>query len=156
MSNTLLLDLHSIMRWIVLLFALLALITGLRGLNGQRPFGPSEQRTARFFLISCDIQLLLGLALYFLRGYYRNFSGGDMGALMKDSVARFWTIEHIFGMVVAIIIVHIGYAGTKGNRTDKSKYSRLFWCTIIALLIIMATIPWPFRTPGIGRGLLLN
>jgi hypothetical protein len=151
MDNTFLLSLHNIMRWAVLLFALLALLTGLRGIGGKRDFTNGDKRTALYFLIACDIQLLLGLALYFLQGWYRNFSGGNMGGVMKDPVTRFWTIEHMVGMIIAIIVVHIGYAGTKGNRPHRSKFRRLFWCTLIALLIILVTIPWPFRQMGIAR-----
>ena len=153
--DTTLITLHSIVRWLVLLFALLSLITGLRGIGGHRDFTNGDKRTALYFLITCDIQLLLGLALYFLRGYYRNFSSGDMGAVMKNSVSRFWTIELMVGMIIAIIIVHIGYAGTKGNRPHRSKFRRLFWCTLIAVIIILITIPWPFRQPGIGRPWLM-
>jgi len=142
---------HNILRWAVVLFGVLSLFTGLRGLNGKRNFTDGDKRTALFFLISCDIQLVLGLALYFTKGYYRNFSGGDMGSIMKDSIQRFWTIEHFIGMLLAIIIVHVGYSGIKGNRSHGAKFRRLFWCTLIALIIIALMVPWPFRAPGISR-----
>jgi hypothetical protein len=149
--DTILLNIHNIMRWAVLLFGVLALFTGLRGLGGHKDFTNGDKRTALYFMIACDIQLLLGLALYFLKGYQRNFSGGNMSTVMKEPVMRFWTIEHMTGMIIAIIVVHIGYAGTKGNRPHGAKFRRLFWCTLIALLIIAATIPWPFRQPGVAR-----
>ena len=143
---------HNIMRWAVLLFGLLSLISGARGMAGGRDFTAADRRNALFFMISCDIQLLLGLLLYFMKGYYRNFSGG--GAVMKDSVMRFWTVEHLVGMLIAIILVHAGYAGTKGDRRDSLKFRRLFWCSLIALAIIVAMIPWPFRAPGIAQPLM--
>jgi hypothetical protein len=139
------------MRWVVLIFGLLSLISGMRGMGGGRDFAAGDKRNALFFMISCDIQLLLGLALYFTMGYYRNFSGGNIGTVMKDSVMRFWTVEHLIGMLIAIILVHIGYSGTKGDRRDLLKFRRLFWCTLIALVIMIAMIPWPFRAPGIAQ-----
>ena len=151
MNTTLLQNLHNVLRWAVLLFGLLSLIAGLRGLNGKRSFTNGDKRTALLFLISCDVQLLLGLSLYFTKGYQRAFSGGAMGTVMKDPVMRFWTIEHITGMLIAIILVHIGYAGTKGAKPPASKFSRLFWYTLVALIIFAITIPWPFRTPGVAR-----
>ena len=151
MDTSLLNSIHNIMRWAVLLFGVLALFTGLRGIGGKKDFTNGDKRTALYFMIACDIQLLLGLALYFLKGYYRNFSGGDMGTVMKDPTMRFWTVEHMIGMIIAIIIVHIGYAGTKGNRPHATKFRRLFWCTLIALLVIAITIPWPFRQLGVAR-----
>ncbi len=151
MENSLLGSLHNIMRWVVLLFGILTLLKSFSGLGGKREFGPADKRIALFFQISVDIQLLLGLALYFMRGYFKAFSSGNMGGIMKDDVSRFWTIEHITGMIIAIILVHVGYKGTKGNRTSKAKFSRLFWCCLIALIIMLVTIPWPFRQLGIGR-----
>lgn len=144
--------LHNVLRWAVLLFGLLTLFTAARGLSGRREFSGGDKRTAFYFLISCDIQLLLGLVLFYLKGYFANFSGGNMGAVMKSSVARFWTIEHGPVMILAIILVHIGYAGTKGARPAKKKFSRLFWFSLAAMVIILACIPWPFRE-GVGRAL---
>lgn len=147
-----LLHLHNVSRWAVLLFGLLTLFTAARGLSGRKEFTGGDKRTALYFLISCDLQLLLGLVLYYLKGYLQNYSGGTMGAVMKSPVARFWTIEHGPVMILAIVLVHIGYAGTKGARPAKSKFRRLFWCSLAAMLIIVACIPWPFRE-GVGRAL---
>jgi hypothetical protein len=142
--------LHNILRWVVLLFGVLSLLTGLRGLSGKRDFTNGDKRTALYFLIAADLQLLLGLALYFMKGYYRNFNAG-MGEVMRDATMRFWTVEHMAGMIIAIIFVHVAYAGTKGNRPHVSKFRRLFWGTLIALVIMAVIIPWPFREIGIAR-----
>jgi len=151
--------LHNLMRWLVLLFGLLALITSMRGIGGRRDFTNGDKRTALYFLIAADLQLLIGLALYFIGpwGYKLVQLSGGMGAVMKDSFARFWVIEHPVMMLLAIILVHIGYSGTKGNRPHRTKFRRLFWCTLIALILILAAVPWPFRElvgrpwfPGMG------
>jgi hypothetical protein len=147
--NTILEHIHNIMRWAVLLFGLLSIASGARGMGGGRDFTAGDRRNALFFMISCDIQLVLGLALYFTKGYYNNFSGG--GAVMRDSVMRYWTVEHLVGMILGIILVHIGYSGTKGDRRDNVKFRRLFWCSLIAMIIFLAMIPWPFRIPGIAQ-----
>lgn len=140
---------HNLLRWAVVLFGLLTLITAMRGLNGKKEFTKGDKRTALYLLISCDLQLLLGLALYFTKHWFDALKAG--GSVMKDSIARFWTVEHAVGMLVAIILVHIGYAGTKGSRPHGAKFRRLFWCTLIALILIAAMVPWPFRAPGIAR-----
>jgi len=143
--------LHGTLRWVVLIFGILTILKSISGLMGNKEFTNKDKRPALFLLISVDLQLLLGVVLYISRGYYRAFSGGAMGDVMKDSVSRFWTIEHITGMLVAIVLVHLGYAGTKGAKPAKKKFSRLFWCTLIALVLILAMIPWPFRMDGIAR-----
>lgn len=142
---------HSVMRWLVLLFAVLTVIVGLRGMGGRRNFTGSDKRPALFLLISCDIQLLLGFVIYFLHGYQHNFAGGVMKEVMKAPAARFWTIEHLTGMLLGIVLVHVGYAVIKTNRSHAAKFRRLFWCSFIALIVFVATIPWPFRKAGIAR-----
>jgi ammonia channel protein AmtB len=149
---TVLLAIHNIMRWIVLLTGLLALITGLRGIGGGRNFTNGDKRTALYFLIAADIQLLLGFALYFINGYYRNFSAG-MGEVMKVPATRFWTVEHPVGMLLAIIFAHVAYASTKGDRAHRAKFRRLFMFSLLSLVLMAATIPWPGRA-GIGRPLV--
>jgi hypothetical protein len=151
MSSTLIQNLHNILRWAVIIFGVLSIFVGLRGLNGRRNFGSGDKRIALLFLISCDIQLLLGLVLYFTKGYQNKFAGGGMGAVMKDATMRFWTVEHLVGMLIGIILVHIGYSGTKGARPEGSKFRRLFWCSLIAIILFAMMAPWPFRAPGVAR-----
>jgi hypothetical protein len=141
-----LLDLHNLMRWLVLLFGLLTFFWSMSGMNSGKTFAPRNKRIALFFLISCDIQLLLGLALYFLGPWgIKNIQNMGMAAVMKDSVSRFFAIEHTIGMLIAIIFVHIGYSAAKKDIPDAAKFKKLFWFTTIALLIMIITIPWPFR-----------
>jgi heme A synthase len=138
-----LLHLHNLLRWIVLLFALLTLIKSFSGMNGTKEMTGKDTRLALFLLISVDIQLLLGLALYIQRGWFKVLSGG--GEVMKNPALRFWSVEHISGMLIAIILIHIGYSATKKNIPDNQKFKRLFWFTLIGLLLMLVTIPWPFR-----------
>jgi membrane protein DedA with SNARE-associated domain len=94
-------------------------------------------------MISCDIQLLLGLALYFMNGWYQMLASG--GEVMKNPAQRFFAMEHFALMLIAIILVHVGYSSSKKDVPDVSKFKRLFWYTLIALVIILVSIPWPFR-----------
>ncbi len=142
--------LHSFLRWLVLLFALLTLIKGLGGMGGSKKFTTSDKRWALFLMISCDIQLLIGLSLYFMKGWWSVLTSG---AAMASKYNRFFSVEHAFGMLVAIILVHIGYASTKKDIADASKFKKMFWFTLVAVIIIIATIPWPGRE-AIGRPLL--
>jgi predicted Co/Zn/Cd cation transporter (cation efflux family) len=145
-----LLHLHNFMRWIVLLFALLTIIRGMRGMSGGKAFTGGDKKTAMFLMISCDIQLLLGLALYFMNNWFTVLTSG--GDVMSNKYNRFYAVEHMFGMLVAIVLVHIGYASVKKNIADQAKFKKLFWYTLIAVVVIIATIPWPGREL-IGRPL---
>lgn len=141
---------HSILRWAVVLFGLWALINALSGVFSKRAYKPGDRRTGLFFMISCDIQLLLGLILYF-NGMWFNMLKSNPKEVMKDSVARFFTVEHALMMIIAWILVHVGYSMVKRADTDALKHKRSLLFFGIAILIILAMIPWPFRIPGIGR-----
>jgi hypothetical protein len=139
-----LLHLHNLMRWVVLLFALLTIFKGFSGMNSGKEMTGKDTRIALFLLISVDIQLLLGIALYIQRGWFARLSEGG-GEVMKNAAQRFWAVEHLTGMLIAIILIHIGYSSTKKNIPGKQKFKRLFWFTLVALLLILVTIPWPLR-----------
>lgn len=146
------LHLHSIIRYVILFVALWAIIKMAMGLNGKKLFTKADKRPALFFLIAMDLQLLVGLYLYFFGNYgFHYFKDNAFGDVMKNNVARFFAIEHIFGMIIAVILVHIGYAATKKNIADRKKFKRAFTCFLIAIIIILICIPWPFRQE-LGRG----
>ena len=71
-----------------------------------------------------------------------------MSAAMKDPYARFFAIEHLTGMLIAIILLHIGKAQGKKAINDRSKHRRTLVFYLLALLIILLSIPWPFRQIG--------
>lgn len=145
--------LHNFLRWLVIIFGVITLFRSISGMSGSRAFLPGDKRSALFLMISCDIQLLVGLYLYFAGAWgIKNIQNQGMGEVMKNSVARFFAVEHAVGMLLAIVFVHIGYSATKKNIPDASKFKKLFWFVLLAFVIILATIPWPFRE-GIGRAL---
>jgi hypothetical protein len=148
---TIVLILHSLLRWLILIFALLTIVSGLRGMGGGRTFGKVDKRNALILLICCDIQLLAGLALYFGNGWFTMLTTNG-ATVMKNTAQRFYAMEHNVMMIIAIVLIHIGYSSIKKNISDQSKFKRLFWFTSIALVVILAAIPWPNRTL-IGRPL---
>lgn len=150
--DTGILHLHSLLRWVVLLVALWAVVKMAAGRSGQKAFTPSDKRPALFFLIVMDLQLLAGLYLYLTGAWgLKNIQNQGMGNVMKDPASRFFAVEHLLGMLIALVLVHIGYSATKKAPTDRQKFNKAFWCFLVALLLILASIPWPFRE-SLGRG----
>lgn len=146
------LHLHSILRYLTLLVALWAIFSSMSGMGGSKPFTKSDQRPGLFYMIAMDLQLLVGMVLYFTGNFGLNsIRQLGMGVVMKDSVHRFFAVEHLLGMLIAVVLVHIGYAATKKTEfSDQKKFKRSFWMYLIALVVIFASIPWPFR--DLGRG----
>jgi hypothetical protein len=141
---------HNILRWAVLLFGVWAVISALGAVISKRDYRNSDNKSSFFFMLSCDIQLLLGLILYFTGMWFEKVKAG-MGAVMKDPVDRFFAVEHALMMIIAWLLVHVGRSMVKRADTDAQKHKRTLVYFGIALIIILAMIPWPFRPPGIAR-----
>ena len=146
------LHVHSIGRWIVLLLLLFAIFNSL--IAGRRPFIKSDNRLGLLLTIFADLMLLVVIYLYVVgpRGYKMFNAPGGMGAVMKEPTSRFFAVEHLIGMLIAIVLIHIGKAQARKAMSDQAKHRRTMIFYFLALLIILVSIPWPFRVIGAGRG----
>jgi hypothetical protein len=144
-----LLHFHSVIRWVMLLLLLIAIFNSLTA--GNHLFTRGDARTGSLLTGFADLMFLIGIVLWYFgpRGYKLIQSMG-MSAAMKDPYARFFAIEHITGMVIAIILLHIGKAQGKKAINDRAKHRRTLVFYLLALLIILLSIPWPFRQIGAG------
>ena len=147
----LVLSLHNIVRWIVLILGIFAFIRASIGWLGKRDWAETDRKIGSFFTISIDIQLLLGLALFLFFSPITRAAFQDFGAVMKVEDLRFFTIEHTFFMILAIVFAHIGNAMTKKDIADVSKFKRAALFYGLALLVILLGMPWvrPLL-PGVG------
>jgi L-asparagine transporter-like permease len=146
-----LLHVHSVGRWIVLLLLLFAIINSLIASN--RPYIRTDNRLGLLLTIAADLMLLIGIVLWFTGPWgYKQIQTRGMSEIMKDPTARFFTVEHLAGMLIAIILIHIGKAQGKKKISDRAKHRRTLIFYFLALLIILASIPWPFREIGMGKG----
>ena len=138
--------LHSTLRWFVLLVALYAIYKAFIGMNDKSRFTNADDKAGLVFTILIDTQLVLGLLLYFLGAFgIKTIQNMGMAAVMKDSYARFFAVEHITMMLIAIAVIHIGRSKSKNALTDLSKHKKAFWYYLVGLVLILASIPWPFR-----------
>lgn len=104
-------------------------------------------------MITAHITLLIGLILLFV-GTYGIAKGVPEGvSVMKNATYRFYWVEHPLMMIIAITLITLGRGQAKKSISDYSKYKKAFWFFLIALLVILAAIPWPGRE-GIGRALV--
>ncbi|WP_187263556.1 hypothetical protein [Pontibacter beigongshangensis] len=132
--------LHSYLAYLVLLGLLISIGAALVGLSGNRLFTDKDRKLGLFGLIATHLQIVFGLILYFVSPLgVSNFSGPNM----KDSVSRLYMLEHPLMMVIAAILVTVGYSRAKrmvGNGTGGFKSIAIFY--IIALVLILVRIPW--------------
>lgn len=138
--DTGLLHLHSILRWIILLLLLVCLIQAMSK-------SASVRKTSLWLLISAHLMLIVGIYQLFFGRYGIN-KGLPAGVeLMKDKFFRFFWIEHPLMMLIAIILITIAR-----GKAKVLNYRAVGWLLFIALLLILAAVPWPFReVVGEGR-----
>ena len=145
----LLLTLHSLLRWAVIAAGLAAFLKPFGA--GGRPWAAADDKAGLWFVMALDLQFLLGLILYVGVSPITRTVFNDFGAAMGNSALRFWAVEHLFGMLVAIALVHIGRV--KIRKADGARRPRLAMIFYgLALLAVLISIPWP-GTPA-GRPLL--
>lgn len=134
--------LHSALRWVALI---LLVITVIGAFTGGGSFTEGARKRGLFTMIALHVQLLVGLALYFIG--QNGIALFEQAEVMSNPVRRFFAVEHVTGMVLGIVFATLGHSLAKRATTDQAKYRKQqIWFTF-ALILIVASIPWPFR-PG--------
>jgi len=134
-------DIHSYFRYIILLFILLAFLDAVIGLISGKAYSKSSKLFAVGGLVFSHVQLVAGLSLYLLKDWLELLMSG--GA-MENAQTRFFTVEHISMMIIAIALVTIGYSRAKRVEESKRKFRSIAIFYGVAIVIIFAMIPWPF------------
>lgn len=135
MLSTALLHTHNVLRWVVVVAAIVAVVRAWRaGATG---------RAGLVLTIAIDTQVLLGLIVYAFTSPMVRAALANMGGAMKDSVLRFWAVEHPFAMALALALVHVARVSER-----RGKARRAAVLLTVALAALLAGIPWPFMPYG--------
>ena len=147
------LGIHSWLRWAALVAAVGTTLAAVRGLVQTEK--SVADRWGLFAMMALDIQMLLGLVLYLAVSPNMRPILDDFGAAMKDPVARFWAVEHLGTMLAAIVLAHVGRVLARRAATPAAKRTRLLVCFGLATVLIILGMPWPGRPGGrpLFRGL---
>ena len=144
-----LLAIHSLIRWLVLISLLYSIIIAYRGWLSGKPFANADNVTRIITTTIAHIQLVIGVWLYFISPVVHYF-WDNFGKAVHERQIRFFGMEHVTMMIIAITVLTIGSAKSKQKTADHKKFKTIaIWFTI-ALLIIFSSIPWSF-SPLISR-----
>ena len=146
---TTVLAVHSWVRWIALIAVVGTTLAAVRGKVGG--IDSLADRWGMVAMMALDIQMLLGLLLYFVVSPNMKAILDNFGGAMKDPALRFWAVEHTASMFAAIALAHVGRVLARKAATPAAKRTRLLICFGLATLLIILGMPWPGR-PG-GRAL---
>ena len=100
-------------------------------------------RISLFALIVTHLQLILGLALYFVSPLgMKSISNNGMGVVMKDAALRLNAVEHPIMMILMVVFITIGYSKHKKKLVSSPKFKMLAIFYTIALILMLSRIPW--------------
>lgn len=138
---------HGSLRWIVLALLILAIVKGFKAASNGKDYTPKDDKINLFAMIAFHTQVLIGLLLYFLSdAKWYQFNGDVMG----DSYTRFFSVEHIFGMLLAMALITMGRSKSKKLEIASEKHKKIAVFYLIGLIITLISIPWPFKE-GFGH-----
>ena len=145
---TALLTVHSYLRWVVLVAAFVVVARALAAMVAGRAWTARDDTAVRVFSVSLDIQMLIGLIIYFFLSPFTYPAWSDLAAAMRDDAVRFIVIEHQTGMLIAVALTHVGLARVRRNADPVRRQRTALICFGLALVMMLVSIPWPGRPAG--------
>lgn len=132
-------EFHSYIAFLLLAVLVVVIAVGIYGWLAKKPFTKTTRLLALVGLGAAQLQFSIGLVLYFLSPLgFSNFSG----AAMKNAISRLFVMEHPLMMILAIVLVSVGYVRVKKATDDSKKYKNMVLFYSIGLVFILSRIPW--------------
>lgn len=144
---------HSWLRWVLLLLAIYVIAKSIIGWSGNKNFTTRDDLLSILLISLFHTQLVLGLLLYFFYSPITLPAFSDFGAAMKNSYVRYWAVEHIFIMILSVVIAQVGRIMIKRSHSDRGKFRNSVIYFLLALILILSRIPWT-DSARFFRGLL--
>lgn len=139
---TALLFIHSWLRYAVLGLGLWLLIAAIAGIRRGDPWAQNHERLHKQFLAALDTQVVLGLILYFFLSPITAAARANLAIAMKDAQLRFYGVEHLTMMLIAVAVAHVGRARSK-RREGRVRYRSTLITQTLWLVLTLISIPWP-------------
>lgn len=132
--------LHSFNRYFLLIALFYVLYRAFDGWLRRKPFTAADDKASLVLFILAHLQLTIGLIQYFFTSGQTTIWFGNIAGAMKNSWARYFVVEHITAMILAIILISVGRIASKKATSDNEKHRKLAIYTAVALLIIIGTL----------------
>lgn len=137
-----LLHTHNLFRWLVLAAFVAALIFAFAGLTAKKEWKKRDKTAGLILTILMDIQFLTGIILYIFVSPVTKAAFANFGEAMKNANMRFYAVEHLLVMLIALVFVHIGKTRTKKLRESVKKHRNAAIWYGLAFLLVLSRIPW--------------
>lgn len=131
--------LHSYSAYLTFLFLIVAIVLAIYGWSKKSSFTKTNRVSALLGLIGTHLQMVFGIVLYFVSPLgITNFSG----EMMKNPIGRLYGLEHPVMMLLAIVLITIGYSKAKRATEDRTKLKQIAIYFSIGFVLILSRIPW--------------
>jgi hypothetical protein len=137
---------HSWLRWIAIVAAVGTTLAAFG--NRTRGVNSPADRWGLAAMMALDLQMLVGLILYFALSPFTARALEDFSAAMRNPPLRFWAVEHVIAMFAAVILAHVGRVLARKAQTDSAKRTRLLVCFGLATFLMFLATPWPGMPNG--------
>lgn len=134
--------LHSLTAYVVLVLLFVALLNAVMGSIKKSDFSPRDFKLTLWALIATHIQVILGLVLYFISPLGIKSFSSNGAQVMKDATLRLFAVEHISVMLIAAVILTIGYSKQKRTEESAVKFKRISIFYGLAFILVLSRIPW--------------
>lgn len=134
--------LHSYFAYLLLAVLVLSIVYVMIQMVRKKLFSDTVRKVALVGLIASHLQLLIGLILYFISPRGITVFSGEMSAVMGDSLTRLYALEHPLTMIIAIILITVGYSKAKKPGDDVRRFKTLLLFYILGLILMLSRIPW--------------
>jgi len=138
---------HSLLRYFILAALVVVIVKALLSIVNKQPYTKLDNRIGLYLFIFTHMQLLIGLILYFVSPFVKFGS-----ETMSDKATRYWTVEHVTAMIIAVVLITVARISLKRMTADSAKHKRTLVFNTLALVIIVGAILMSgrglFGTPG--------
>lgn len=128
---------HSYWAYIALIILILATVNAVIGTTSKKEFTDKDLRISLFTLIVMHIQLLIGLGWYFMSPWYKSMKANGI-----DDTNRLLAVEHPVMMILAIVLITIGWSKHKKKTTSEGKFKTIAIFYGLGLILVLSRIPW--------------
>lgn len=128
--------LHSMLAYVLLAGLIISFIYVLVALIQKKPY---NRKMALLGFITAHLQLVVGIIAYFVSPLGFNNLSGDA---MKDTIQSLYALEHPLMMLIAIVLITIGYSKAKKMPASNKQNQTVVIFYGIALVFILSRIPW--------------
>lgn len=133
---------HSILAAFVLIAIAMVVFNAIMSLKREEKFKNGDRKLGLIALILTHTQLLVGLVTYYVSDWYTALKNVGMGDAMKNAELRLMSVEHPLMMVIAIVLITIGWSRHKKLTEDKAKFKSFAIFYGLAFVLILSRIPW--------------